>query len=165
MEDEENNNLNMYFKDILLISKYLHNGNKIEENSIENTGEKSIYKFCNKEKYFNKRGTKIINEEEFKNLILILYEYTIFDDFIFLLFEKLNIYLIKVVINGYINYNINHFQQKILSIIQRLLPLMLKNDFIYFIYGKLSKIFRLQLNDNENKENIKSSFELYILNK
>jgi len=161
MEDEENNNLNMYFKDILLISKYLHNGNKIEENSIENTGEKSIYKFCNKEKYFNKRGTKIINEEEFKNLILILYEYTIFDDFIFLLFEKLNIYLIKVVINGYINYNINHFQQKILSIIQRLLPLMLKNDFIYFIYGKLSKIFRLQLNDNENKENIKSSFERF----
>ena len=102
MEDNIPNFINKYSKDILLISKSLHNG-KIEEKEIE---DEIMYKYCNKEKYFNKKGTKILNEEDFINITSILYEYIQIDDYIFLLLEKMNIYLIKIVINGYIKFNL-----------------------------------------------------------
>ena len=148
-----------YYKDILLISKCFHD-NKIEENEIE---ERKMYKYCNKEKYFNKKGTKVLKEEDFINILSILYEYIKIDDYIFLLLEKMNIYLIKVIINGYINFNISNEGQKtkILSIIEKIIPLMLRRDFIFFIYNKLSKIFRLKLRNEEDKEKIKSSFEQF----
>ena len=152
--------LDLYHKDILLISKFLHK-DKTEENEIED--EETIYKYCYKEKYFNKKGTKLLNEKDFDNIISILYEYIKIDDYIFLLLEKMDIYLIKVVINGYINFSIKTEQQKnkILFIIQNLIPLMLKYEYVYFIYNKLSKIFRLKLKNSEDKEKIKSEFEKF----
>ena len=158
--DDEQDFLNSYYKDILLISKILHK-DKTEENEIED--EEKIYKYCDKEKYFNKKGTKILNEKDFDNIISILYEYIKIDDYIFLLLEKMDIYLIKVVINGYINFSIKTEEQKnkILFIIQNLIPLMLKYEYVYFIYNKLSKIFRLKLKNGEDKEKIKSEFEKF----
>ena len=160
MEYNEPYYINMdYNKDILLISKFLHD-NKIEDKEIV---ENLMYKYCKKEKYFNKKGTKILKEEDFLNIISILDEYTKIDDNIFLLLEKMNIYLIKVIINGYISFNISSEEQKnkVMSIIQKIIPLMLKSDYIFFIYNKLSKIFRLRLKDEEDKEKIKSSFDKF----
>ena len=109
MEYNEPNFISMqYNKDILLISKCLHN-NKIEENEIE---DEMMYKYCNKENYFNTKGAKILKEEDFINIISILYEYVKIDDYIFLLFEKMNIYLIKIIINGFIDFNIKNEEQK-----------------------------------------------------
>ena len=160
MEDDKNNITAQYSKDILLISKYLHD-RETKIDSLNNNEEELMYKFCNKEKYFNKKGTKILSEETFNTIITILYEYTKTDDYIFLLVEKLNIYLIKSIINGYIYYNINNIEEKIFSIIQSVLPLMLNHDYIYFIYNKLSKIYRQKLKEDENKEKIKASFEQF----
>ena len=153
------NFINKYSKDILLISKYLHNG-KTEEKEIE---EEIMYKYCTKEKYFNKKGTKILKEEDFINITSILYEYIKIDDYIFLLLEKMNIYLIKVLINGYINFNLKSEEQKnkVLSIIRKIIHLMLNRDYVFFIYNKLSKIFRLNLRNEEDKEKIKLSFEKF----
>ena len=108
MEEKESNYLNKYSKDILLISECLHKG-KIDENKIE---EETIYKYCNKEKYFNKKGTKILSEDDYINITSILYEYIQIDDYIFPLFEKLNIYLIKAIINGYIYFSAINEKQK-----------------------------------------------------
>ena len=159
MKENESNYLNKYSKDILSISEFLHNG-KYEENSIE---EETIYKYCNKEKYFNQKGTKILNEEDYINITSILYEYIQIDDYIFLLLEKANIYLIKAVINGYIYFStINEKQKnKAFSIIKKLIPLMLNRDYAFFIYDKLSKIFRLNLRNEEDKEKIKASFDKF----
>ena len=160
MEYNEPYYINMdYNKDILLISKFLHD-NKIEDKEIF---ENLMYKYCKKEKYFNKKGTKILKKEDFINIISILYEYIKIDDYIFLLLEKMNIYLIKVIINGYISFNISSEEQKnkVMSIIQKIIPLMLKSDYIFFVYNKLSKIFRLRLKDEEDKEKIKSSFDKF----
>ena len=159
MEDNTPNFINKYSKDILLISKSLHNG-KIEEKEIE---DETMYKYCNKEKYFNKKGTKILNEEDFINITSILYEYIQINNYIFLLLEKMNIYLIKAVINGYIKFNLENEEQKnkVLFIIQKIIPLMLNRDYVFFIYNKLSKIFRLDLRNEEDKEKIKLSFEKF----
>ena len=160
MEEKESNYLNKYSKDILLISECLHKG-KIDENKIE---EETIYEYCNKEKYFNKKGTKILKEDDYINITSILYEYIQIDDYIFPLFEKLNIYLIKAVINGYIYFSaINEKQKnKVYSIIKKLIPLMLNQDYVFFIYNKLSKIFRLHLRKNEeDKEKIITSFDKF----
>ena len=160
MEDDKNNITSQYSKDIVLISKYLHD-QETKIDSLINNEEELMYKFCNKETYFNKKGTKILSEETFNTIISILYEYTKIDDYIFLLVEKLNIYLIKSIINGYIYYNINNIEEKIFSIIQSVLPLILSHDYIYFIYNKLSKIYRQKLKEDENKEKIKASFEQF----
>ena len=78
---DEQDFLDLYHKDILLISKFWHK-DKTEENEIED--EETIYKYCDKEKYFNKKGTKLLNEKDFNNIISILYEYIKIDDYIFL---------------------------------------------------------------------------------
>ena len=160
MEYNEPNFISMqYNKDILLISKCLHN-NKIEENEIE---DEMMYKYCNKENYFNTKGAKILKEEDFINIISILYEYVKIDDYIFLLFEKMNIYLIKIIINGFIDFNIKNEEQKnkVFSIIHKIIPLILKRDYILFIYNKLSKIFRLELRNKPDSKNLKLSFNKF----
>ena len=160
MEYNEPNFISMqYNKDILLISKCLHN-NKIEENEIE---DEMMYKYCNKKNYFNTKGTKILKEEDFINIISILYEYVKIDDYIFLLFEKMNIYLIKIIINGFIDFNIKNEEQKnkVFSIIHKIIPLILKRDYILFIYNKLSKIFRLELRNKPDSKNLKLSFNKF----
>ena len=166
MEENYQNIVEIYSKDILLISKYLYDNNKNEKNikEINNKEElNSMFKYCDKEKYFNKKGTKIIKEEEFENIISKLNEYIKIDDYIFYLFEKINIHLIKIIINGYINYKIKNINQKniITELILERIHSMLNYDYIYFIYNKFSKIYRLELKQEENKEIINNSYEKF----
>ena len=157
---EDNTDIKDYSEDILLIVKYITNkiskineennndNNNNNENVINNLDEK-LFKYCDKNKFFNEKGTKLLNELEFNNLISILEKYITIDDYIIPFFEKLNIFLIKVIINGYISYKIEeNKKEKILLLINKLVPLMTHTDYIYFIYHKLSKIFRLELKDD-----------------
>ena len=159
MEDENKNDIDNYSKDILLITKYIteniSNNNKNIE--LEDNLEGDLFKYLDKKKYFNEKGTKILNEDEFNNLISILEKYISIDDYIIPFFEKLNIFLIKIIINGYISFNIeNNQKEKILTIINSLIPLITDKDYIYFIYNKLSKIFRLNL--TEDQTNIDNTY-------
>ena len=158
----EDNEIENYTNDILLIIKFItnkiSNNNEnaiIEENNENNT---QLFKYCDKSKYFNEKGTKLLKEEEFKNLINILQEYTSIDNYILPFFEKIDIYLIKAIINGYISYDIDE-PEKILSTLKNIIPLISNKEYIYFIYNKLSKIFRLDLIGQ--KENIQNSFKKF----
>ena len=158
MEDNQKD-IDNYSKDILLITKYIteniSNNNKNIE--FEDNLEGDLFKYLDKKKYFNEKGTKILNEDEFNNLISILEKYISIDDYIIPFFEKLNIFLIKIIINGYISFNIeNNQKEKILTIIKSLIPLITDKDYIYFIYNKLSKIFRLNL--TEDQTNIDNTY-------
>ena len=153
--NEENENINIlknYYRDILLIS----NNNQDKEK--DNIFDELLYKYCIKEKYLNKKGTKILNISDFKSIISIIYYYVQYDDYIFIFLEKNDIFLIKIIINGYIEYNLDkELNNKIISIITKIIPLMIRYEYIYFIYEKLSKIFRLHLS-SDNKDDIKNSF-------
>ena len=158
MEDNQKD-IDNYHKDILLITKYIteniSNNNKNIE--FEDNLEGDLFKYLDKKKYFNEKGTKILNEDEFNNLISILEKYISIDDYIIPFFEKLNIFLIKIIIKGYISFNIeNNQKEKILTIINSLIPLITDKEYIYFIYNKLSKIFRLNL--TEDQTNIDNTY-------
>ena len=166
----ENNDVDNYSKDILLITKYItkkiSNNNEIKEDINEiiednnKINDDKLFRFCNKSKYFNKKGTKLIKEEDFKNLIPLLQKYISIDDYIIPFFEKLEINIIKVILNGYISYDINDSQkEKIITLIKYLIPLILNKEYTYFIYNKLSKIFRLELIGE--KKNIENSFKKF----
>ena len=165
MENNEKN-IEKYFDDILLITKYITNKiDNINEDSDKNNNEnyikENLFKYTDKQKYFNEKGTKLLNESEFQNIISILENYISFDDYIIPFFEKLNIYLIKIIINGYIFYNIDSNKNKeILKLINYFIPLIKNSNYIYFIYNKLSKIFRLELNE-ENLSNVNNSFSKF----
>ena len=144
-----------YSDDILLISNLLDTNAKTQID--ESKG--SMYKYCDKNKYFNEKGTRLKDDKNYPDIIKILTEYVKIDDYIFLLFEKLGIHLLKVLISGYIiceGQNTN-----ILSIFKKALPLMFNNEYISHIYKKLSKTFRLHLKDNASKEDIKKSFKRF----
>ena len=152
--NNENDYANKYREDIFLISEFLHKKTEIYTFLEQDKG--TMNKYCDKDKYFKKKGTKLSNEQYYPDIIRILSGYVKIDDYIFLLFDKLDIYLIKLLINGYINHE--EYKASILPILQKLLPLMFNNEYISYIYKKLSKIFRLKLKDNESMENIEKSF-------
>ena len=166
--DDEQNTIENYCKDILLITKYITNKiDKIIENKDNNENiinddiQNNLFRYTDKQKYFNKKGTNLLEESEFKNIISILENYISIDDYIIPFFEKLNIYLIKIIINGYISYNIEQNQnEKILQLINNFIPLMTNSNYIYFIYNKLSKIFRLELLE-EDSSKINNSFSKF----
>ena len=163
MEDDKNKN--EYSQDLLSIIKYItekfnNKENNNNENNIINDLDEEILKFCDKKKYFNEKGTKLLNETDFPKLISFLEKYLYIDDYIIPLFNKLDINLIKVIINGYISYDIKiEEKEKILSLIDKLVPLLTHTDYIYYIYNKLSKIFRLNLVEDES--NIDETFSKF----
>ena len=100
-------------------------------------------------------------KDEYKILLAILSEYIKIDEYIFLFFEQFGIDLIKVLINGYLQFEDKEID--LLPIIQKLVPLIPEKVYIYiyYIYNQFSEIFRLDLKDNESEKNIKSSFEKF----
>ena len=163
MENDKDNK--EYSQDLLSIIKYIadkynNTENNNNENNVINDLNEELLKFCDKKKYFNEKGTKLLNEADFQKLISYLEKYLYIDDYIIPLFNKLKINLIKVIINGYISYDIKKEEnEKIFSLIDKLIPLLTHTDYIYFIYNKLSKIFRLNLVKDES--NIDATFSKF----
>ena len=153
------NHIKSNLEDITYISKYL-NSEKENISYINKNNNKTLFYFFNKEIYNNK-GTKLINEknkEDFLSLINILNEYIEQKEEFYILtfFEKINVQILKVIINGYINFDYKQNEMQY-NIIKKIVPFFFDKNLFYYIYNKLSKIFR-RFSLYENKNNLFNKF-------
>ena len=91
-----------------------------------NTGKTKIIKMENYLSLF-----KIINKSNEEELINF-----------FSYFNKTNIQIHKIIINGYIEFDIDEYEDKLLEIISKIIDIYFSKNIFYFIYKKLSKIYR-----------------------
>ena len=108
------------------------NNEKIEElkilASILNIKEKKV-KTLNKENYLFLIKILInANEQELINLLSF--------------FNKTNLIIHKILINGYIEYDLTEYDNSLLNIISKIIDIYFNKKLFYFIYKKLSYIFR-----------------------
>ena len=108
------------------------NNAKIEElnilTSLLNIKEKKV-KTLNKENYLFLIKILInVNEQELINLLSF--------------FNKTNLIVHKILINGYIEYDLTEYDNSLLNIISKIIDIYFNKKLFYFIYKKLSYIFR-----------------------
>ena len=123
----------------------------IKSNKVE---EEDLYQFFFVKDLYNEKCTKIKDKEKFTKFINFANAFIKErNDFIFLYFKKININLIKIILNGYIEAEIKEPEQKIflLGTIKTIFDLYFSKNLFTLVYNKLSKIFR-QFNCLENKE-------------
>ena len=161
MSDKNVINSNKKFDSKAILQEIIHISNSLERKKnelkplVEKDDNSSLYfYFVNKEKVYNERGTKLLNKEHYLCLIHILDEFLITNnEYIFLFFKKINVDLFKVIINGYINFELNEQEKNDTYIfITNILPFYFEKRIFYFIYNKLSKIFRKFLLSKNKKE-------------
>ena len=145
-----------HLQDIINIGHLLNNNNKNNELKplIEKSDNNSLfYYFANKEKIYNKKGTKPLNKDYFMNLIYILKEYiNQNEDYILYYFQKIKIDILKVIINGYIIFEWEEKEKnEIYNFIIIIIPFFFDKKIFYYIYNKLSKIYRT-FTSSENKK-------------
>ena len=156
MEDKNEIDLTQNF-DLSKIEKTIVNIGKDLENDIKNIPEikeEDLYYFFYMKNIYNEKCTKLKEKEKFIKLIYILNQYLKErNDFIFLYFKKVNINLLFIILNGFITAEIKDSKQKkiLLGTIKAIIDLFFSKDLFYFIYNKLSKIFR-RFNTEQNKE-------------
>ena len=114
------------------------------------------YFFYHKELY-NEKGTKLKNIENYISLISIIEEYIkIKEEHIVLFFKKIKVNIMKVIINGFLTFDCKE-NYALIPIIKNLIPFFYNKNLFYFIYNKLSKIYR-KFSFYENKELLFSKF-------
>ena len=120
-----------------------HNSDKLNSFIKNNNTKNLLFYFYNKEIY-NKKGTKILNKDDLLTLIEILNDYlNRKKEFIILFFNKININILLVIVNGYIKFDFSENENNtIYNFIKSILPLFFDKMIFYYIYNKLSKIFR-----------------------
>ena len=145
-----NNSLNI--DELIIIGNFL-NKNKEKEKSIsENNNNQFLSYFFYRKKIYNEKGTKLNNKENYLSLINLIKDYIDKEEeYIIFFFEKIKVNIFKVIINGYINFDLNDEDEKIKTIIKKIIPFFLDKKLFYYIYNKLSKIFRAFI-FNDNKE-------------
>jgi len=114
---------------------------------IENI-EKSI---LNNKNYLNERKSKINSKENYEDFLNEIKEFSDegLNDMLDIFKNKKIIPVLKVLINGFIDFNFKEEKQEIIiKIISRIINIKYKNDKILFIiiYKKLSKIYRKHFN-------------------
>ena len=108
----------------------------------------------------NSKGTKIQEKSKFLYFIGVLKQklYLEEDDYIIPFFAEKKIYIPKIIINGYIDHNLSNEENKmVLSLLNKLFPFIMKKQYFYYIYKKMSKIFR-KISLLKNDENLISKF-------
>ena len=149
-------------EDIYSIYYFLDNNNKNKPSLINKNEDfdSLIYYFVNKEIIYNKKGTKLKNKEAYLNLIKILNEYLdIKEEYILILFKNININILTIILNGYINFDITLEEKNIVFIfIKKIIPLFFDKSIFFFIYNKFSKIFR-RFSFIENKNQLLEKFD------
>ena len=108
----------------------------------------------------NKKGTKIIDKSKFLYFIEILKQKLFLeeDDYIIPFFAEKKIYIPKIIINGYIEHELNNEEKKmILTLINKIYPIIMTRTYIFYIYKKFSKIFR-RLKNIQNDEILIAKF-------
>ena len=87
----------------------------------------------------NKKGTKIIDKSKFLYFIEILKQKLFLeeDDYIIPFFAEKKIYIPKIIINGYIEHELNNEKRKmILTLINKIYPIIMTRTYIFYIYKK-----------------------------
>ncbi len=119
--------------------------------------EKIEKKILNTENYLNKKKSKINSKENYEDFLNEIKDFPDegLDKMLDIFKTKEIIPVLKVLINGFIDFNFDEKNQEtILKVISRIINIKYKNDKVLFImiYKKLSKIFR----KHSNIKNIKS---------
>ena len=162
MEEKNEINLNQ-ISDLSKIKDIIVNiGNDLEKDikDIPEIKEENLYYFLFMKDIYNEKGTKIKDKEKFITFSNILNKYfQEGSDFVLLCFQKRNIDLLKIIFNGYISADIKDpEQEKILnSNLKKIFDLFFSRHIIYWVYNKLSKIYR-KYNTIENKEDFFNEF-------
>ena len=115
--------------------------NLIKINDLENFFNCGIFQ----RNSINKKGTKIEDKNKYIYFIELLKKkfYLEKDDFIIPFFKEKNIFVPEIIINGYIKHELNeNDNMNILSLLNKIFPLLFHKKYIFLIYKKLSKIYR-----------------------
>ena len=122
--------------------------NQEDDSSNENTDEKKLFNLItNKTNKFNEKKTKLKEINDYLFLIRIingLDDNEIINFFGY--FNRINIPILKILINGYIEFEFEeqNLINKILEIISKTINIYFNKNIFYFIYKKLSKYYRKQ---------------------
>ena len=122
--------------------------NQEDDSSNENTDEKKLFNLItNKTNKFNEKKTKLKEINDYLFLIRIingLDDNEIINFFGY--FNRINIPILKILINGYIEFEFEeqNLINKILEIILKNINIYFNKNIFYFIYKKLSKYYRKQ---------------------
>ena len=162
MEEKNEININQ-ISDMSKIVKTIINIGKDLENEIKNDSlikEEKLYYYFFEKNIYNEKGTKLKEKEKFIMFIDMIKQYLEErNDFIFLYFKKVNINLPKIILNGYLTTEIKDQEHKnnLLLLIKEIINLFFSKKLFFFVYNKLSKIFR-KYNLEENKEILLDKF-------
>ena len=156
---DNSSNKKNHLQDITNIGHLLNNDEELKSLNEKNDINSLFYYFINKEKIYNKKGTKPINKNNFMNLINILKEYiNQNEDYILYYFTKIKVDMLKVIINGYIDFKLEEKEKnEIYNFIIIIIPFFFDKKIFYYIYKKLSKIFRT-FTFSENKKLLLEQF-------
>ena len=151
----ESNKIN-HNEDLYRIRYLLENNNNSKPSSIEQKEDidSLFYYFNNKENIYNKKGTKLKTKDIYLNLIKVLSEYlNLNQEYVFMLFPKININIFEVILNGYLINNYTNDEKDIIeNFIKKIVPLFFDKSIFFFVYNKFSKIFRrFSIIDDKNQ--------------
>jgi len=121
-----------------------NHSNEKKNSDEKNEDEYKLFLMITDQSLFNEKRTKIISKENYDSLIKIINE-TKTKEFIYFLnyLNKVGIPILKVLVNGFIEFDIDKDQEEIiLQIIAKCINLYFNKNIFYFVYKKLSKYFR-----------------------
>ena len=141
-------------------------GNNLSENTIkEIRGIKStdidkIFHLCINDK-FKKYKDELMNKNDYEYLIEILNKFNEEEFIIFMGYlNNINIILVKILINNYIELDFEdekkEQEENILNVISKAISIYYNKEIFYYIYGKLSIIYR-----RKNSINLKKFEKLF----
>ena len=140
----------------------LENKNNKEINKVEEKIN-DLKLLLNKEN-LNQENTKILSKEKYISFINLINS---MDIDIINYIHNINISAIKIIINGFIDYqfNDNNLETIILEIIKKIINIYFNKNIFYFIYGFLSDLFRNheQLNDINSINKFEKIFNIWKL--
>ena len=138
IQEENINNINNSEDNIIININEINEDNTINDNDLI-----GLVQILINENIFNNKNTKILLKQNYDILINIINKLNINELFIFINYlNRINISVFKVIINGYLNFENINKEIIILEIITKIVNEYFNKNMFYFIYKKLSKIYR-----------------------
>ena len=154
-------------KNIININGFILENSATNEKDKEKFLDEKLYKILNENKILNPKKTKFVSKDNYDIIIQILnnLEITSFINFLNY-FNKINIQIIKILLNGFIEFEFDDEQTKIiLDIFSKIIGIYFNKMIFYLIYKKLSKQYRLQakIKNIDSIKKIKKILEIWKL--
>ena len=129
-----------------------------------NTIEEKLYYLINDDNIFNTKKTKIKSKDDYFFLIDLISQINK-DKLIIDYLYEINISVLKILVNGYIEFDLNdkNKEKEILEIISKIIYMYFNKNIFYFIYKKLSKIFRRHTKIDFMDKKFEKIFEIWKL--